>query len=128
MLGLPLISPASVDELLTLRAGQATIVVGFISDEQPGKIRPEPPKKAWHDAEVRQRLSKYTVVLDRAGGLSCSGASGGPVFVQLADGRFALLGLVSAASGAPCDGQVNVTLIPQHLSWIETVGAPDGRR
>jgi secreted trypsin-like serine protease len=115
---LPPSSFTGTDELLQLHVGQSVTLVGFVAEEQPGNLRPQSPTKAWQETVVSRPLGVYTGVLAHAGNLSCSGVSGGPAYVKRSSGEDALLGVVSAAVGAPCGGQVQTTLIAPHLTWI----------
>ncbi len=117
---LNLVMPIASDGIKSVRVGQNVQVVGFTSEKLIGKLKPKPPKKGWVEAAISEFTGSQTALIRPAGVSACSGDSGGPVFVQVEDEHWALLGLVSAAVGAPCESPIRVVLVTPHLEWITT--------
>lgn len=60
-----------------------------------------------------------------SGASACSGDSGGPAFVQLADGSWRVFGITSRGTTGNCTDPSIYELIYDHVEWIETESGID---
>jgi len=113
------VKESSFANIQSIHVGQSVRVVGFASQRQPGKLKPKAPTKSWFETTVAEPSGAFTTLLRAVGTSSCDGDSGGPVYIQTGTDHWALLGLVSAAVGAPCESPTRIVFVSPHLPWIE---------
>jgi MYXO-CTERM domain-containing protein len=105
-----------------LEAGAEVTLVGFGIHDQLGTLG----TKYAVDVAV-QSVGTDAILLGDATESSCNGDSGGPAFVQLADGSWRVFGVTSgAAANQPgCPQTAVYTMIHRYADWIETTSGLD---
>lgn len=121
----PIVPPLMGCEAEILTPGQEMVIVGFGFDDeaQSGGIG----TKRW-TAQTVQTVDLVTndlILLGVNGGSACFGDSGGPIFVQLADGSWRVAGVTSTAhpdvwdQPLLCGYGVVYDLIHTEMAWFE---------
>jgi hypothetical protein len=103
-------------ETSVLQVGGDVVLVGFgnISENQPS---PNGHKRFVH-AKI-DRIRQYSIDIGDPKHQNCFGDSGGPAFVQLADGTWRVFGATSTTNTPACASLGTWALIPPWVSWLE---------
>ena len=120
------VQPAELATNRTVAAGDAFVIAGMGVTAPGGEEGIAVPRAAavvatGRPGNLQIRLVDPATRGERAGLGACIGDSGGPAFVER-DGRFAVIGVVSWATGPSgsegCGGMTGVTPIWLYRSWI----------
>jgi MYXO-CTERM domain-containing protein len=105
-----------------LEAGAEVTLVGFGIHDTLGTLG----TKYAVDVAVQQ-VGTDAILLGDATESSCNGDSGGPAFMQLADGSWRVFGVTSgaAANQAGCPQTAVYTMIHRYADWIESTSGLD---
>lgn len=111
---LPVSPPLYGCELDELEPGSEVAIVGF---GEPGSGR-----KSWAMTYVNN-VTEGQISIGGNGVGPCPGDSGGPAFLQLADGMWRAFGIVSTGTG--CGQPANYSRIDNCVDWIEATSGVD---
>jgi hypothetical protein len=99
-----------------LKPGQKVVVAGFGRIEAGGTGS---GTKRWVETTVNRVDTGQGIQVGGMGKAPCFGDSGGPAFVQLADGTWRVFGIDSVGTGASCAAGDLMTLIHKGVAWME---------
>ena len=103
-----------------LQPGSDVAIAGFGSDSIDGGFG----IKRWAITTLQSVAGKEAVVGGDPDPGPCPGDSGGPAYVQLADGSWRVFGIASTVE-AGCGGKGRYALVPAAIPWIEAESSID---
>jgi hypothetical protein len=109
-------------ETSILKQGQDVVLVGF------GNISASTPSPGGHKRFVHAKIDKVnTRSIDIGDPMhqNCFGDSGGPAFVQLADGSWRVFGATSTTNEPACASLGTWALIHPNVAWVEQQSGVD---
>jgi hypothetical protein len=109
-------------ETSILKAGQDVVLVGF------GNIDADTPSPNGHKRWVHAKVDKVNARSIDIGDpmhQNCFGDSGGPAFVQLADGTWRVFGATSTTNTPACASLGTWALIHPNVPWVEQQSGVD---
>jgi MYXO-CTERM domain-containing protein len=109
----PILMGCEVD---ILKAGQKVVVAGFGDNSDDGSGF---GTKRWVETTLRAAPDGNGVRVGGNGKAPCFGDSGGPAFVQLADGSWRAFGVDSVGLGDSCGAGDRMSLLHKAAPWIE---------
>jgi hypothetical protein len=112
----PIIPPLMGCEVDALKVGTKVIVAGFgDNNDRNGGFG----TKRWVETTVNRLDTGRGAQIGGMGKAPCYGDSGGPAFVQLADGSWRAFGIDSAGLADSCDAGDIMAMIWKAVPWIE---------
>jgi hypothetical protein len=109
-------------ETSILKQGQDVVLVGF------GNINADTPSPNGHKRWVHAKVDKVNARSIDIGDpmhQNCFGDSGGPAFVQLADGSWRVFGATSTTNTPACASLGTWALIHPNVAWVEQQSGVD---
>jgi hypothetical protein len=119
---IPIIPFLAGCETSILKPGQEVALVGF------GFINANTPSPGGHKRWVKAKINQVRQLgIDIGDPMhqNCFGDSGGPAFVQLADGSWRVFGATSTTSSPACASEGTWALSHPHLAWVEQQSGVD---
>ena len=109
-------------ETSILKQGQDVVLVGF------GNINADTPSPGGHKRFVHAKIDKVSTRSIDIGDpthQNCFGDSGGPAFVQVADGSWRVFGATSTTNEPACASLGTWALIHPNVAWVEQQSGVD---
>jgi hypothetical protein len=109
-------------ETSILKQGQDVVLVGF------GNINADTPSPGGHKRFVHAKIDKVntrSIDIGDPTHQNCFGDSGGPAFVQLADGSWRVFGATSTTNTPACASLGTWALIHPNVAWVEQQSGVD---